>query len=382
MRHLQHAGRAHRSRSDRGRAAQCRAAGRLVRRRAARRRSSSATPSAPSRPRRRSPRGSASRRSLYDPRDTPALIAGVMTEPRPGADRRPQQHRARHRRRPRRRPPGPVVHEDFGDIWRYRAAATRSRPSGGQMASAEAAERPLPGRFRGRRRRRSIRACGSAPCRSAISIRSPRRRAGLRAAVAGQLEPLEIEPALPALRAGEEAMAERRPGRSPPSPIIVIGSVISSSRSLGPLQRSSSISRARLAVRRWPHRSRPRPCGGRCRACCQRISHVAGRRAAPGCPRPHSAMRHGAVEPARPREATSVQGNEPAMISNDHADADEGHVDAGIVGDAGADAERSCRCRDRSDARGSFDPPVVLRSSIPSLAGRGAIRRHPDSRRS
>ena len=43
---------------------------------------------------------------VYDPADTPGLIARVRAEPRPGADRRPQQHRARHRRAARRHPPG------------------------------------------------------------------------------------------------------------------------------------------------------------------------------------------------------------------------------------------------------------------------------------
>ena len=67
---------------------------------------------------------------VYDPADTPGLVARVRADPRPGADRRPQQHRARHRRSSSAAPgPEPLVHEDFGDIWRIGpdGATTRTR---------------------------------------------------------------------------------------------------------------------------------------------------------------------------------------------------------------------------------------------------------------
>ena len=92
-------------------------------------RSTSATTSAPARPRRRSPARLGLTPIVYDPADTPALVARVRAGPGPALivghsntvpDIVEQLGGTR---------PGPMVHEDFGDIWRIGpdGATVRSR---------------------------------------------------------------------------------------------------------------------------------------------------------------------------------------------------------------------------------------------------------------
>ena len=80
--------------------------------------STSAISAAPGRPRRRWPPGSGSTPIVYDPADTPGLIARVRAGPLPAlivghSNTVPDIVAALGGERP-----APLVHEDFGDIWR------------------------------------------------------------------------------------------------------------------------------------------------------------------------------------------------------------------------------------------------------------------------